>query len=287
MKKQMMIAALMIFAANLPAQEAKPEEPKYGWQKEATVAFNMTQSSFDNYVQGGENSTAWQFLSGAKFVNDQEKFNWANSGRLEYGNTKSGNKAAQKSVDEIKLESVLTYKVGKLLNPYVSAVGETQCGAGYDYSQDPKVKISNFFDPGYVREALGLGYKPNDIIQVRFGAAMKQTITRRYNAYTDDKATLEIEKLKNEVGAESVIDFNYKVTTNTQIKSKVELFSNMKSVDQVDVIWDSDLTTKITKFIAFNLNAKLVYDKDVSAKRQIKQVMGIGISYSLAETSLS
>lgn len=281
MKKLTMVFALMIFAANLFAQDAKPEEPKYGWQKEATLALNMTQSSFDNYVQGGENSTAWQFRTAAKFVNDQEKFNWANAGKFEYGNTKSGSRAAQKSVDEIKLESVLTYKMGKLLNPYVSAVGETQFAAGYDYSQDPKVKLSNFMDPGYVREALGLGYKPNDIIQIRLGAAMKQTITSQYNAFSDDKATAEIEKLKNEMGAESVIDFNYKVTTNSQIKSKVELFSNMKSFDQVDVIWDSDLTTKITKFIAFNFNVKLVYDKDVSAKRQIKQVMGVGISYSL------
>jgi hypothetical protein len=280
-KKIALVFALIIFAASLHAQEAKPEEPKYGWQKEATVALNMTQSNFDNFVQGGENSTAWQFLSGVKFVNDQKKINWANSGKFEYGNTKTGSRAAQKSVDEIKLESVLTYKVGKLLNPYVSATGETQFAAGYDYNQSPKMEISNFFDPGYVREALGIGYKPNDIIQVRLGAAMKQTITNQYTGFSDDKTTAEIEKLKNEMGAESVIDFNYKVTANSQIKSKVELFSNMKAFNQIDVIWDSDLTTKITKFIAFSLNVKLLYDKDVSAKRQIRQVMGIGVSYSL------
>jgi hypothetical protein len=281
MKKQVMVAALMIFAANLPSQEAKPEEPKYGWQKEATVALNMTQSSFDNYVQGGENSTAWQFRSAAKFVNDQEKTNWANSGKFEYGNIKSGGRAAQKSVDEIKLESVLTYKVGRLLNPYVAAVGETQFGAGYDYSKEPKVQISNFMDPGYIREALGIGYKPNEIIQARLGAAMKQTITNKFNAFSDDQTTTTVEKFKNEMGAESVIEFAYKIGANSRVKSSVQLFSNMKSFDQIDVIWDSDLTTKITKFIAFNFNTKLVYDKDLSAKRQIKQVMGIGISYSL------
>jgi hypothetical protein len=280
-KKTTLVFALMIFTASLFAQEAKPEEPKYGWQKEATVTLNMTQSSFDNFVQGGENSTAWQFLSGLKFVNDQEKFNWANSGKFEYGNTKTGSRSAQKSVDEIKLESVLTYKVGKLLNPYISATGETQFAPSYDYNQNPKVEISNFLDPGYVREALGIGYKPNDIIQGRLVAAMKQTITNQYNAFSDDKATAEIEKLKNEVGAESVIDFSYKAAANSQINSKVELFSNMKAFDQIDVIWDSDLTTKITKFIAFSFNVKLIYDKDVSTKRQIRQVMGIGISYSL------
>lgn len=279
MKRVILLFTLLLGAVAV-GQESQTDAPKWGWQKEATVALNLTQSSFDNYRQGGENSTAWQFRTAAKFVNDQEKLNWANTGKFEFGNTKSGDKPAQKSVDEIKLESVLTYKVGRLLNPYLSAVGETQFAPGYDYGQTPKAEISKFMDPGYIREALGIGYKPSDIIQVRFGAAMKQTVADRY-AYADDPATPEIEKLKNEVGAESVVDFNYKVTAATQIKSKVELFSNLKAADQIDVIWDSDLTTKITKFIAFNFNVKLVYDKDVSPKRQLKQVMGIGISYSL------
>lgn len=278
MKTMLLFCSLMFFATTLTAQEA--EAPKWGWQKEATVALNAAQSSFDNYQQGGENSTAWQFRTAAKFVNDQEKFNWANAGKFEFGNTKSGDKPAQKSVDEIKLESVLTYKVGKLLNPYLSAVGETQFAPGYDYGQTPKKEISKFMDPGYIREALGIGYKPNDIIQVRFGAAMKQTISNTYS-YADDKGTEERETFKNEMGAESVADFNYKLTAATQIKSKLELFSNLKAADRIDVIWDSDLTTKITKFIAFNFNVKLVYDKDVSVKRQLKQVMGVGISYSL------
>ncbi|MDZ7317423.1 MAG: DUF3078 domain-containing protein [candidate division KSB1 bacterium] len=280
MRKVTLILAAFSILPIVSAQEAQ-EAPKYGWQKEAVVSLNLTQASFDNYKQGGENSRAWQVRSTVKFVNDREKFLWANSGKFEYGNLKSGDKPVQKSVDEIKLESVLTYKVGKLLNPYLSAVGETQFAPGYDYSQSPKVKISQFMDPGTFREAMGLGYKPSDFFQIRLGAAAKQTLSRTFTSITDKPETEKIEKLKNEVGAESVIDLNYKLGGTTQLKSKLELFSNLKAFNKIDVIWDSDLTTKITKYIAFNFNVKLLYDRDVSAKRQLKQVMGLGISYSL------
>ncbi len=265
MKKLLTIACCIVLLSSLVL--AQEEEPKYGWQKEATAALNLTQSTFDNYTQGGENSTAWQLRIGVKFVDDQEKFNWANTGKLDYGQTKIGKDSFKKSADEIKVESVFTPKFWKVVNPYVSVTAETQFDAGYKYSDEGKTKVSQFMDPGYVRESIGMSYKPNDIIQARMGAAMKQVVAEEFG------------ESSNEVGADAVVDFNYKFSTN-QIKSKVELFSNLVAFDEIDVIWDTDLTAKITKFIAFSFNVKLVYDKDVSSKRQLKQVMGIGVSYS-------
>ena len=271
---------VLLLTGIILAQENEQKQPQWGWQKEATAAVNITQSSFDNYVQGGENSTVWQALLGLKFVNDQEKFNWANTGKFEYGRAKAGKEESKKSVDELKIESVLTYKLGKEVNPYASATAESQFAAGYNYGQASKVEVSNFIDPGYFREAIGAGYKPNEIIMGRLGAAMKQTVTNNFTSYADDPETSKVESIKNEMGAEGVIDLNYKISANSILKSKLELFSNFKAFDEIDVIWDSDLTAKITKFIAFNFNMKLVYDKDISPKRQLKQVMGIGLSYS-------
>jgi len=279
-KKLLLIGfCILLFSSFIFAQN---EEPKFGWQKEATAALNLTQSTFDNYAQGGENSTAWQLRIGVKFVNDREKFNWATAGKLEYGQTKSGKEDFKKSTDEIKVESVFTPKFWTVINPYVSVTAETQFAPGYNYGVEPKVKISQFMDPGYIRESIGLSYKPNDIIQARMGAAMKQTVAKDFAVtFTDDPGTADkVEKVHNEVGADAVVDLNYKISANSLLKSKVELFSNLKAFDEIDVTWDTDLTAKITKFIAFNFNVKLLYDKDISAKRQLKQVMGIGISYS-------
>ncbi|MBN1560318.1 DUF3078 domain-containing protein [candidate division KSB1 bacterium] len=278
MKTLSTIGILLLTGTLLIAQEE--EAPKYGWQNEATASLNLAQSTFDNYSQGGENSTAWQFRLGLKFVNDQEKFNWANTGKFEYGHSKSGEDESKKSVDEIKVESVMSLKLWQTVNPYASVTGETQFAPGYDYALEPKVQISNLLDPGTFRESIGLAYKPSEIFQARLGAAMKQTVARDFTFRTDDPETDKVEKLHNELGADGVLDFNYKISENSLIKSKVELFSNMKTFDQIDIIWDTDLTAKITKYIGFNFNVKLVYDRDISTMRQLKQIMGIGLSYA-------
>ena len=274
------VAFVLVPAVFSQEKEAK-EEPKYGWQKEMVGNLNLTQTKFDNWAQGGEDAFAWQINLNLKFVNDQEKWTWSNMGKFSFGSTKMGDQESRKSIDEIKFESVYTYKLAELLNPFVAANGLTQFAPGYNYETESKTKISTFMDPGYFRESLGLGYKPNDIFQTRLGASMKQTITRNYpSPYADDPNTTEIEKTKNEIGAESVSDVSWKISDNTIFKSKLELFTTFSAFDETDVNWDNDFTTKISKYFNINFNFKLFYDKDISPKRQIKQFLGIGITYT-------
>lgn len=264
------------------AQDKPVEEPKYDWQKEMVGGINLTQTSFDNWAQGGENSFACQLNFYFKFINNHEKTNWANSGKLTYGSTKTGDQESRKSIDEIKLESVFTYKLGIFINPYVAATGETQFAPGYDYGTEPKTQISAIMDPGYFREGFGFIYQRNDIVKTRLGVSLKQTITSDYPIpYADDPDTKDkIEKTKNEVGAESVTDVSWKVAESTLLTSKLELFSTFKALDETDVNWDNVLTTKISKYFNVNFNFKLFYDKDISSKRQIKQAIAFGFTYN-------
>ncbi|HEX9970794.1 MAG TPA: DUF3078 domain-containing protein [bacterium] len=281
MKRLLSILMLLAIPVLVIAQDKPADPPKYGWQKEMVGGLNLTQTSFDNWVQGGENQLAWQVNLNAKFVNDQEKTNWANAGKFTYGNTKSGKEQAKKSIDEINLESVLTYKLGVLINPFVAATGQTQFAPGYNYGTDPKTQLSAFMDPGYFRESAGLGIKPNEIVKTRLGVALKQTITSSYPApYADDPKTLKVEKIKNEVGGESVTDVNWKISDNSLFTSKLELFSAFKGFKETDVNWDNILTTKISKYFNVNVNFKLFYDRDISKMRQIKQAIALGVSYS-------
>jgi hypothetical protein len=281
MKRLLSVLMLIAIPVLVIAQDKPAEPPKYGWQKEMVGGLNLTQTSFDNWAQGGENQLAWQINLNTKFVNDQEKTNWANTGKFTYGNTKSGKEQAKKSIDEIKLESVLTYKLGVLINPFVAATGETQFAPGYNYGTEPKTQLSAFMDPGYIRESAGLGIKPNEIVKTRLGVALKQTITSDYPApYADDPKTTKIEKIKNEVGGESVTDVSWKISENSLFTSKLELFSALKSLEETDVNWDNILTTKISKYFNVNFNFKLFYDRDISKMRQIKQAIALGVSYS-------
>ncbi len=291
MKKRILLLLVVCTAGFISAQEEpevpeqaeKPQEkkPEYGWKKEMVGSLNLTQTSFDNWSQGGENSTAWQLNLVFQFVQDLAGTNWSNSGKFTYGETKTGGAPSRKSIDEIKLESVYTLKIAKYINPFVAATGETQFAPGYDYGKTPKQKLSAFWDPVYFRESIGVGYKPVEAFQTRLGGALKQTLTRDYPVpYSDDPTTEKFEKVKSEIGIESVSDLNVALSKTTGLKSKLELFSALEGIKKVDVNWDTLISAKISKYISVNFNLKLFYDSDISTKRQIKQSLALGLSYN-------
>ena len=59
------------------------------------------------------------------------------------------------------------------------------------------------------------------------------------------------------------------------------MFSNVKTLNEIDVNWNTLISAKITKLIAVNFNVKLIYDRDVSVKRQLKQALTVGLTYTL------
>jgi len=273
------ILAILIFSLALAGEKKKEE---FGWKNELVGNLNVTQTSFDNWTQGGSNMLAWQLNVSGKFIENQKKYNWASQGKLAYGMSRINGAEARKSVDEIKLGTVYTRKLGIHVNPYASIKVETQFTNGYKYRDTTKTKISNFLDPGYFTEAFGAGWAPIEALKTRMGLALKQTITTDFpQPYADDPETTDkVEKFKSEAGFEMVADFSQKLHENILLTSKLELFSNLKALNQTDILWDTVLVAKITKYINVNLNLKLSYDSDVSPRRQIKEALALGFTYA-------
>ena len=61
----------------------------------------------------------------------------------------------------------------------------------------------------------------------------------------------------------------------------MEMFSNIKAFNEIDVNWNTLISAKTTKLIAVNFNVKLIYDRDVSVKRQLKQALTVRLTYTL------
>ncbi len=275
----MMLLSNPVFAQEKPEQGSH-EEQQIGWHKEMVGGLNLTQASFVNWTQGGENSLAWQLNLNFRFVKIGVKTDWETSGKLTYGSAKLGGQEFRKAIDEIKVESVLTFKVGTRLNPFVATTAETQFAPGYDYSVDPKMQISSFMDPGYIRESAGINFVPNEVIRTRVGMGLKQTVANDFALlYTDDPGTpSRLEQFKNEAGAESVTDVNWKISKNSLFTSKLELFYAFGALDETDVKWDNVLSVKISKYFGINFNVILFYDKDISSRHQIKQSAAFGLT---------
>ena len=189
--------------------------------------------------------------------------------------TKVGDVSARKAADEIKLESVYTYKMNIYVNPYLAATGLTQLTDGYAYTDTSKTVISHLLDPGYFTQSAGIGFQPIKILKTRLGAALKETIT---NEFSDTYA--KGEKTRIEFGAESVTDVNWQVTKTILFTSKLEMFSNLKAFNEIDVNWDNVVSAKVAEYLSVSFNLKLFYDRDISPKRQLKQTLAVGLSYS-------
>jgi hypothetical protein len=275
------IGLLLSVSCPMFAQEAEEQKPEYGWQKELVGSLNVTQTAFDNWTQGGEDTLAWQLNINGKAIRSEEKYKWDNTGKISYGMAKISDLESRKSTDEVKLESVFIYLLGTYVNPYVAASAETQFAAGYEYTDDDKVETSNILDPVYFSQSAGIGYEPIKEFKTRLGFAVRETITRDHPVpYTDDPETEEEETTKVEPGVESVTDFSKKLIGGILLTSKLELFSNLKAMDEIDVKWDNIFSAKISKYIDVSFNIKFLYDKTVSEKRQLKQALALGLTYT-------
>ena len=272
-------AAVIFLLGNLAA--AEKEEPEYGWKKTAVAALNFTQNSFDNWAKGGEDAWSWQLDLNGALDRLEEKYEWTNSLKISYGETRVGDEDARKAADEIHFESVYTYLLGIHVDPYASVSFRSQFQPGFDYEEESEPQISDLLDPAYLVESMGLSFKPAEFIKMRLGGAAKQTFSADYGYADDPETSDEIEEFKNEFGAEFVTDLNLKLDKNILFTSRLEVFSDFYTFRSIDVNWDNMFKAKVSEYIAVSLNIRLLYDEDISPKRQISQTLAVGLTYTL------
>ncbi len=66
-------------------------------------------------------------------MRETEKISWNNTYKFAFGQTRLGDQGVRKTDDKIDLETVLTYKLGTMINPYFGATFKSQFASGYPY----------------------------------------------------------------------------------------------------------------------------------------------------------
>ncbi len=253
----------------------------YGWTHSVVTGLNLTQISFKDWVQGGENALSYTLWLAGGSVQKMEITEWNNAYKLAFGQTRLGSQGLRKTDDEIFFESLLIYRMGLHINPYVSATLRTQFAKGYAYPNNIETPVSKFFDPAYLRQSIGVAYKPIPEVTTRLGVALREVIASEFTGYTDDPATTEIEKTKINGGMESVTDVHWNFAENMLLTSKLELFTPFTDLEKVILRSDNTISAKVNKYVTTSLNVTLINDVNVSPYTQIKQVLAIGLSYTL------
>jgi hypothetical protein len=242
---------------------------------------NLTQVSFKDWAQGGQNALAYTLWLNGSFTQDMEKTNWSNSYKFAFGQTRLSDQGLRKTDDEIFFESLLIYKVWTYVNPYASLTFRTQFAKGFDYPGGNETPVSKFFDPAYLTQSIGAAYKPIPEVVTRLGVGVREVVTSQFNGYSDDPTTPEIEKVMVRGGIESVTNVEWNFAENMQFKSSLELFAPFKTIDEVIIRSDNTISAKVNKYVSVGFNVQLVNDVTTTRKTQIKQVLAIGFSYTL------
>ena len=264
------------------AATSKDTTHQYGMTHTLVSGVNLTQISFKDWVQGGENALAYTvYLNGNSTLNE-ELINWENLYKFTFGQTRLGSQGIRKTDDEIYFESLLIYKLGVYVNPYVSATLRTQFALGYKYDDAGNATaVSKFFDPGYLTQSAGVAYQPIAELKTRIGLGIREIFTSEFTNYAAFPNSTVGKKTRVEAGIEWVTEAAFTIAENMTFGSRVELYDPFNSPDRVLFRNDNLITAKVNKYVAASIGVQIINDVDVSPRTQIKQVFALGFTYSI------
>ena len=253
------------------------------WTYSLATGINLSQITLSNWAQGGDNAISWVFNINGNANYKYLPWNLKNSLKLAYGRTKLGSNDYRTNDNEFYLETVLSYSIGWIIDPYISNTVRSAVSTGYDYKATPEfLKTADFFDPGYITQSIGFTYNKSKIISTRLGLAFQETITNLQRNYSDDPETKdEIESFRFDTGIESVTNIEFTIDDNVLFTSMLRLFSIFKELDVWDVRWDNTINAKISKYFSVNFNVLTIYEKKQSLKTQLKEGLQLGINYTI------
>jgi Protein of unknown function (DUF3078) len=269
-----------------PADKAKPgaialpdTTKKAVWIPSLVAGIGMSQIAFNNWVKGGDNSTAWAFLGDFHYDRTGTDWIFKNSIKLTYGRSKIGSGTYRTTDNDLYIENVAVYNVKWAASPFISNSIRSSVARGFDYTFNPEKETADFFDPGYVTQTIGFTYDRYSNIIFRLGLGFQEIFTNIHRQYTDPDNQLKA--FKFETGIESVTDINYHLQDNILYSCKIRLFSQFQSLDVWDIRFDNVISGQLTKLISVNFTYLLIYEKAQSPHTQTKEGLQVGITYRI------
>ena len=286
------IGIMLAFAGTLAAATS--------WNLAADANLTLNQNAYTSNWGGGATGLLAYAINSNSLAEKQlnPKMNTRNTLKLAFGQTSAQDTSGkwgspQKSTDEINFESVLRFTLGFVVDPYASAQVQTQF---WDRS-DPT--LSRYFNPIDLNEALGVArqivkHEKTELVS-RLGFGLKQHFDHQV-LVVDDSAmgTWRENQSSNYGGVTFATDF---ITPLAQEKilytSKLVLFQTLFSSEAselvgrpnadywkaLDVGWENVFTASITKVLMVNLDAQLLYDKEIDTKVRLKETLSLGLTY--------
>lgn len=288
MKYLVSILAFLCILINATAGRAQetiniPENLDNEWATTWVAGINGSQSTFNNWVAGGQNNVAATFFTRINGAYRSGQLTYGYVIRLRYGITNIEGEESRKTDDRIATKHRVAYILNddNTMNLFADVSFVTQFYNGYDYSSDSRTLVSGFMAPGYFNENIGYAYTPHDYLSFEAGIGLKQTYVgdeKLIPAYGVNVGT----NLLSEGGFTTGISFSKDILTNVNYTSRLESFTNVKkSIGSTDVSWANELSGRINEYLSATIQFEFLYDDNISDKMQSKQILAVGFLVNL------
>ncbi|RKS26315.1 Protein of unknown function (DUF3078) [Flavobacterium endophyticum] len=294
MIKKLTLLLLCLFGmTQAKAQEpsATPADTVKTWQTKGNASLLFNQSTFDNWLAGGENNISGTIGVNYDFNYKKDDITWDNKVIASYGIVKTRTSSfAKKTDDRLELNSLLGKKFKPDSRWYYSAFlnFKTQFTKGYEYGKDAngveiRTEYTNFLSPAYLTFGPGILWKRDDNLKFNFAPATSKITFVDKNFTLPDEAYFGVKEgksLRYELGAYASAYYKLDIMANVTFENILSLYSNyLEDPQNVDLDYQLNIVMKINKYLSTNLSFQTIYDDNAFQGFQIRQVFGVGANY--------
>ena len=296
MKIQIILIFTVVSFVNVHAQDIpvdnvqeSPADTVKVWHAGGNASILFNQSTFDNWLAGGENNISGNVSVNYDFNYLKEDWSWDNKIIASYGLVKTRTSAfAKKTDDRLELNSLLGKKATGQW--YYSAFlnFKTQFTKGYSYDKNDlgteiRTEYTKFLSPGYLLVGPGMLWKKNENLKANLSP-----LTSKFT-FVDPNMTLpnsqyfgveQGESLRYELGFNAWAYYKLGIIANVSFENILNLYSSyLDKPENVDIDYQLNIVLKVNRFLSTNISFQTIYDDDAYQGFQVRQVFGVGANY--------
>lgn len=264
-----------------------------GWRTKGNFSFLLNQSSFNNWIAGGEDSFSGTLGINYDFNYKKDDISWDNKVLASYGLLQTKNADFEKKTDDrFEFNSVLGKRAfGEWYYSFFLNF-RTQFTTGYLYGKDTngkeiRTKNTSFMSPGYLTFGPGLYWTKDDNLKLNF-APLTSKFTFVDNFYTSQIGYVDGEYFGVDTNKSSRYELGfyasayYKLTlmTNVTAENTLNLYSNyLQDPQNIDIDYSLNVVMKVNKYLSANLSFQAIYDDNAFKGFQTREVFGLGVNF--------
>ena len=279
------------------------------WQESAVTTVLFNQSSFNKEWQaGGVSNVSGNINLNYTLNYNKNGVNWDTKVTAEYGAAKIQSKEnLQKTNDRLEVISVVGKKIKSSKWFYSGLFNfKTQFDSGFEASERTEiingvsVKISSdvrnskFFSPAYFLAGPGILWKQDDDLRVNIAPSTARLIvvSNQFTNPDDPRNRLDKnnkyfgvasgETTRSELGMALNSYAKIELLPNVELENILGLYSNyLDKPKNIDIDYTANLTLRVNNLLTTNITFQAIYDDNAVQGFQIRQALGIGVTYKL------